>query len=86
MLLLVVPQRSHAHTCPGGEFPDAHRASASTSGGHLLEGLGKESKALAGVYPAPAAVVERMRAAVEAGAQTREGELDLEASLDRVPQ
>ncbi|MBT2393524.1 enoyl-CoA hydratase/isomerase family protein [Streptomyces sp. ISL-1] len=58
---------------------------ASTSGGHLLEGLGEESKALGGVYPAPDAVVERMRAAVEAGAQTREGELDLEASLDRVP-
>ncbi|MFE7773375.1 enoyl-CoA hydratase/isomerase family protein [Streptomyces sp. NPDC057445] len=58
---------------------------ASTGGGHLLEGLGEESKALGGVYPAPDAVVERMRAAVEAGAQTREGELDLEASLDRVP-
>ncbi|MFF3861389.1 enoyl-CoA hydratase/isomerase family protein [Streptomyces sp. NPDC002209] len=50
----------------------------------LLEGLGEESKALGGVYPAPVAVVERMRAAVAAGAQTREGELDLEASLDRV--
>ncbi|WP_322975576.1 hypothetical protein [Streptomyces sp. NBC_00162] len=58
---------------------------ASTGGGQLLEGLAEESKALAGVYPAPDAVVERMRAAVEAGAQTREGELDLEASLDRVP-
>ncbi|MCX5609947.1 MULTISPECIES: enoyl-CoA hydratase/isomerase family protein [unclassified Streptomyces] len=57
---------------------------ASTGGGQLLEGLAEESKALAGVYPAPDAVVERMRAAVEAGAQTREGELDLEASLDRV--
>ncbi|MCX5015420.1 enoyl-CoA hydratase/isomerase family protein [Streptomyces sp. NBC_00555] len=58
---------------------------ASTGGGQLLEGLAEESRALAGVYPAPDAVVERMRAAVEAGAQTREGELDLEASLDRVP-
>ncbi|MEU7057797.1 hypothetical protein [Streptomyces sp. NPDC046197] len=49
-----------------------------------MEGLGEECKALGAVYPAPDAVVERMRAAVEAGAQTREGELDLEASLDRV--
>ena len=57
---------------------------AAATSGSLLEGLGEESKALGGVYPAPDAVVERMRAAVAAGAQTREGELDLEASLDRI--
>ncbi len=32
----------------------------------------------------PVSVVERIRAAVAAGAQTREGELDLEASPDRI--
>ncbi|MFF1495099.1 enoyl-CoA hydratase/isomerase family protein [Streptomyces sp. NPDC058304] len=56
---------------------------AAATSGSLPEGLDEESKALGGVYPAPDSVVERMRAAVAAGAQTREGELDLEASLDR---
>ncbi|MEU9348432.1 enoyl-CoA hydratase/isomerase family protein [Streptomyces sp. NPDC048278] len=59
--------------------------SAAAAVGNLLEGLGEESRALGAVYPAPDAVVERIRGAVVAGAQTREGELDLEASLDRVP-
>jgi enoyl-CoA hydratase/carnithine racemase len=58
---------------------------ASTTSGSLAEGLGEESRALGPVYPAPDAVVERMRAAVAAGVQTREGELDLEAFLDRTP-
>ncbi|WP_405680568.1 MULTISPECIES: enoyl-CoA hydratase/isomerase family protein [unclassified Streptomyces] len=56
---------------------------AAATSGSLPEGLGEESKALSGVYPAPDAVVDRIRAAVAGGAQTREGELDLEASLDR---
>ncbi|MGW0212156.1 enoyl-CoA hydratase/isomerase family protein [Streptomyces sp. NPDC003233] len=55
---------------------------AAATSGSLSEGLGEESKALVRVYPAPAAVVDRVRAAVEAGVQTREGELDLEAFLD----
>lgn len=55
---------------------------AAASGG-LLDGFGEETKALAKVYPAPDAVVDRVRAAVAAGAQTRDGELDLEAFLDR---
>lgn len=46
--------------------------------------LGEESAAHAKVYPSPQAVVDRMRAAVDAGAQTREGELDLEQLLDGV--
>jgi enoyl-CoA hydratase/carnithine racemase len=58
---------------------------AASTSGHLLEGLGEESKALSAVYPAPDTVVKRMHAAVQAGAQTRAGELDLEATLDRVP-
>ncbi|MCX4631871.1 enoyl-CoA hydratase/isomerase family protein [Streptomyces sp. NBC_01443] len=58
---------------------------AAATSGSLPEGLDEESRALGGVYPAPDSVVARMRAAVAAGAQTREGELDLEASLDRTP-
>ncbi|MGV9310484.1 hypothetical protein [Nonomuraea sp. NPDC003727] len=42
-----------------------------------------ESKALGKVCPAPDAMVDRMRAAVAAGAQTRHGERELEAFLDR---
>ncbi|MFF7122220.1 hypothetical protein [Streptomyces sp. NPDC008240] len=57
---------------------------AAATSGSLPAGLGEESRALGGVYPAPDAAVERTRAAVAAGAQTREGELDREASLDRV--
>jgi enoyl-CoA hydratase/carnithine racemase len=50
----------------------------------LTDGLAQEGAALAAVYPAPEYVVDRMRAAVEGGIQTREGELDLEASLTRL--
>jgi enoyl-CoA hydratase/carnithine racemase len=46
--------------------------------------LCEESTSHSKVYPSPEAVVDRVRAAMEAGAQTREGELDLEALLDRV--
>ena len=46
--------------------------------------LGEESTSHSKVYPSPESVVDRVRAAMEAGAQTREGELDLEALLDRV--
>lgn len=46
--------------------------------------LGEESTSHSKVYPSPEAVVDRVRAAMEAGAQTREGELDLEALLDRL--
>jgi enoyl-CoA hydratase/carnithine racemase len=49
----------------------------------LTSGMEQEGEALAAVYPAPEFIVERMRAAVEGGIQTREGEFDLEASLDR---
>jgi hypothetical protein len=49
----------------------------------LTSGMEQEEEALAAVYPAPEFIVERMRAAVEGGIQTREGEFDLEASLDR---
>lgn len=46
--------------------------------------LSEESAAHQKVYPAPDAVVDRMHRVVEAGAQGREGELELEALLDRV--
>jgi enoyl-CoA hydratase/carnithine racemase len=49
----------------------------------LADGMEQEGAALSAVYPAPEFVVERMRAAVDGGIQTRDGELDLEASLDR---
>jgi enoyl-CoA hydratase/carnithine racemase len=49
----------------------------------LADGMAQEGAALRAVYPAPEFVVERMRAAVEGGMQTRDGELDLESSLDR---
>ncbi|MGW4201296.1 enoyl-CoA hydratase/isomerase family protein [Streptomyces sp. NPDC004726] len=45
--------------------------------------LTEEARAHSKVYPAPEAVVDRMRRAVAAGAQTRDGELDLERLLDR---
>jgi enoyl-CoA hydratase/carnithine racemase len=47
----------------------------------LAEGLAAEGAQLAKVYPAPDAVVERLRAAVEGGAQSRDGELALEVAL-----
>ncbi|MFE9607032.1 enoyl-CoA hydratase/isomerase family protein [Streptomyces sp. NPDC006012] len=59
---------------------------AAATGGDLLAGFTEESKVLGAVYPAPDAVVERARTAVESGMQSRENELDLEASLDRVAQ
>jgi enoyl-CoA hydratase/carnithine racemase len=49
----------------------------------LSDGMAQEGAALGAVYPAPEFVVERMRAAVEGGIQSRDGELDLEGSLDR---
>jgi enoyl-CoA hydratase/carnithine racemase len=49
----------------------------------LADGMAQEGAALGAVYPAPEFVVERMRVAVDGGIQTRDGELDLETSLDR---
>ncbi|MFJ8431512.1 enoyl-CoA hydratase/isomerase family protein [Kitasatospora sp. NPDC094019] len=46
--------------------------------------LAEESRAHARVYPSPPEIVDRARRGLEAGAQTREGETDLEALLDRV--
>lgn len=46
--------------------------------------LAEEARAHAKVYPAPQAVIERMRRAVAAGAQTRDGEIDLEGLFDRL--
>ncbi len=47
--------------------------------------LAEESAAHAAVYPSPQPIVDRMRTAVAAGAQTPSGERDLEGLLDRIP-
>ncbi|MFI1996902.1 enoyl-CoA hydratase/isomerase family protein [Actinoplanes sp. NPDC020271] len=51
--------------------------------GDLGAALARESAALAAVYPAPDDVVARVGRAVRAGAQTFEGELDLENAVAR---
>jgi enoyl-CoA hydratase/carnithine racemase len=51
--------------------------------GDLAAGLAREGEVLGMVYPAPDEAVELVRRAVAAGAQSREGELDLEGSIAR---
>ena len=46
--------------------------------------LVEEAQAHAKVYPAPQAVIDRVRRAVAAGAQTRDGELDLEGLFEQL--
>jgi len=54
-----------------------------TAGAELAGDLRQEAAALGHVYPAPAAVEERMAEAVADGLQTPEHERELEAFLDR---
>jgi enoyl-CoA hydratase/carnithine racemase len=56
-------------------------AEASGAVPHLTE----ESAAHAAVYPSPQPIIERMRDAVEAGAQSPAGEHDLEGLLNALP-
>ncbi len=49
----------------------------------LKAALAREGEALVAVYPAPDEIVERVKRAVEAGAQSPEGELDLEGAIQR---
>jgi enoyl-CoA hydratase/carnithine racemase len=51
--------------------------------GDLAAAFAREGQALAMVYPAPDETVEMVRRAVAAGAQSREGELDLEGAITR---
>jgi enoyl-CoA hydratase/carnithine racemase len=69
---------------PAGVAAAARQAvDAGTSTHDLSAGLVAEGAELAKAYPAPDSVVERLRAAVEGGAQGRESELELERALDR---
>ena len=49
----------------------------------LAAGFARELAALGALYPAPDSIVEVVRGAVADGAQTREGELDLEGAIER---
>jgi enoyl-CoA hydratase/carnithine racemase len=51
--------------------------------GELAAGFARELAALGALYPAPDSIVEAVRRAVADGAQTREGELDLEGAIER---
>ncbi|MFG1775618.1 enoyl-CoA hydratase/isomerase family protein [Micromonospora sp. NPDC049048] len=56
---------------------------AATGGDRLEEGLTREAQALGLVYPSPQAALDRTARYLDAGMQTRAGELDLEAVMDR---
>ncbi|MDR7277242.1 enoyl-CoA hydratase/isomerase family protein [Catenuloplanes atrovinosus] len=49
----------------------------------LAAALGREGAALAAVYPAPEEIVAKVARAVQAGAQSPDGELDLENAIAR---
>jgi enoyl-CoA hydratase/carnithine racemase len=51
--------------------------------GDLATAFAREGQALGAVYPAPQEIVDQVRQAVQSGAQTREGELDLEGAITR---
>lgn len=69
----------HERPTQGRAALDAAAASGAVP--HLQE----EALAHVRVYPSPEYVVERIRTALEAGAQTPAGEHDLEGLLDAVP-
>jgi enoyl-CoA hydratase/carnithine racemase len=56
---------------------------APASNDELAAGFHTELASLGTLYPAPDSFVDIVRRAVAEGAQTREGELDLESSLER---
>jgi enoyl-CoA hydratase/carnithine racemase len=51
----------------------------------IPDGLVVEGAQVGKIYPAPEWVVERARARLDAGMQSRESELDLEAKMDLIP-
>ncbi|RBQ18474.1 enoyl-CoA hydratase/isomerase family protein [Spongiactinospora rosea] len=67
---------------PPGVAEAAKQAIDAAEAGGPVPDLREEGRAHAKVYPAPQVVVDRMRRAVEAGAQTRDAELDLEGLFD----
>ncbi|BCL26674.1 enoyl-CoA hydratase/isomerase family protein [Streptomyces aurantiacus] len=69
---------------PPGVAAAAMEAVDAAEAGGPVPRLSEESTAHGKVYPSPDAVVDRMRTAMRAGVQTREGEVDLEGLLDRV--
>ncbi|WP_037911648.1 enoyl-CoA hydratase/isomerase family protein [Actinacidiphila yeochonensis] len=69
---------------PSGVVEAAVQAVDSAEAGGAVPNLLEEAQAHVKVYPAPQSVVDRIRRAVAAGVQTREGELDLEGLFDRL--
>lgn len=67
---------------PAGVVPAA-KAAVNAAEGPLGDALREENELLGKVFTAPTAV-ERTRAALKVGAQTREGERDLEGLLNRL--
>ncbi|MDJ1136945.1 enoyl-CoA hydratase/isomerase family protein [Streptomyces iconiensis] len=67
---------------PTGVAEAAKQAIDAAEASGPVPDLTEEAQAHAKVYPAPRPVVDRMARAVEAGAQTRDGELALEELLD----
>jgi hypothetical protein len=68
---------------PNGVMQGALQAIDAAEASGPVPVLSEESIAHQKVYPSPDWVVERLRAVVDAGAQTRDGELELEALLDQ---
>jgi enoyl-CoA hydratase/carnithine racemase len=71
-------------TLPDGLVAAALEAIDAAEASGPVPALAEESRAHSRVYPSPPEVVDRARRTIEAGAHTRDGEIDLEALLDRV--
>jgi enoyl-CoA hydratase/carnithine racemase len=69
---------------PAGVAAAAMEAIDAAEASGAVPVLAEESAAHVKVYPSPESVVEKIRRAVDAGAQTAEGERDLEGLLDSV--
>lgn len=69
---------------PPGVAEAAMQAVDAAEASGPVPNLAEEAQAHAKVYPAPQTVVDRMRRALAAGAQTRDGELDLEGLFDQL--
>lgn len=69
---------------PAGVAEAAKEAIDAAEAGGPVPDLAVEGASHAKVYPSPDYIVDRMRRAMAAGAQTADGETDLEGLLDRV--